>query len=703
MTETTTLTVPSTKSTNAEPQILTQHLSEHLTTAPAPKQTVKSLPIGVSTGAAVATTDSSSTSSSHRTKETTGAGAVSGVSAGVEGAIFACIIIVVLLAAGFVLLCIRQRRKKMPGQAIQHRKGDEREGKANLSRHRSLHATKTSGKVGSINRLQYQSQMHNYPRSSQITADNDFPTPLISSANSCSSVRGVSLSTAGASSKSASPQKGGSSYYHASLQKTSPLLENSPRISWLRRILNFFSSLKRRDRSASPPLTSLSPPPSPTQMSARGRLHMEHDVESDGGSGIVDKNGNRVSAATSGSSYYGYYGYNGHFVPYYFPSSPICAPTTNKLEPRRERTPRARPSKQLESPQDSSAPKQQQRHDSHSSFNSQTADDGSTVMPMPPLPTLPISVFSSRGLGSSSIYTGTGHRNPPSSYGSYSNGTDASAAVPSGSLYGKAVTTDAIATMTPLPAKKPVTRTSPASPVRPKRPHELPLEINNLAMPYPPLPLLFRAKLASTGNDRSFSMPGRTGSTSSAGRRTVDKKNETHKPPVAYRRDMRNSAGVEGARTESVSAGPRVPPPVCELARSIRPPTLPVTQSTQWATAEARGDRSSASTESPDLPPLLMRDDDDDDEEYGESGDMYRTQSTSSQSSSTIATITSADRLSTIAIGPFAMLPANPTTASIPPRQPFYHGPRSTRVSVQTIWPMATAPSHDTRTKTTFI
>lgn len=49
-------------------------------------------------------------------------------------------------------------------------------------------------------------------------------------------------------------------------------------------------------RSASPPLTSLSPPPSPTAAAA---------------------------AAPP--------------IPYYFPSSPICAPTTNKLEPRREK------------------------------------------------------------------------------------------------------------------------------------------------------------------------------------------------------------------------------------------------------------------------------------------------------------------------------------------------------------------------------
>ncbi|CAK7262467.1 hypothetical protein SEPCBS57363_000056 [Sporothrix epigloea] len=662
------------------------HLSEHLTTAPAPKQTVKSLSIGVSAGAAVATTDSSSSSSSKSyTKETTGAGAVSGVSAGVEGAIFACVIIVVLLVAGIVFFCIRQRRKSMPGQAIQHKKGDDRGDKASLSRHRSLHATKGSGRIGPMNRLRHQSQMLIYPGTSQSTADDDFPTPLISSANSCSSVRGVSMSTAGTSSKSASPQKGGSSYYHASLQKTCPPLDNSPRVSWLRRILNFFSSLKRRERSASPPLTSLSPPPSPTQMSARGRRHMDHDLESDGGSGIVDKNGNRVSAATSGSSYYGYYGYNGHFIPYYFPSSPICAPTTNKLEPRRERTPRVRPSKQPESQQESSAQRQQQRRDCHSSFNSQTGDDGSSVMPMPPLPTLPISIFSSRGLGSRNMDTSVGHRNPPLSYG-------------------KAVTTDAIvAPMAPLPAKKPITFTSPASPVRPKRPHESPLEITNLVMPYPPLPLLFRAKLVNNVNDRSFSMPGRTDSTSSAGRTTADMKNERHKPPVAYWMDTHHGAIVEGAKTESVSAGPRVPPPVCELPRSIRPPAPPVSQPTaapRWA-AEARGDRSSTTTESLDLPPLLMRDDDDD-EEYGEHGELYRTQSTSSRSSSTIATITSGDRASAIAIGPFAKLPATMTAPS-PTQRPSYYGPRSSRLSVQTVWPIATAPCYDDRTKTTFI
>ncbi|CAK7204565.1 hypothetical protein SEUCBS139899_007323 [Sporothrix eucalyptigena] len=690
----------------ASTTLTTQHLSQHLTTAPGPENTGKSLAFGGNVvSAAAATGSQSSNSSNENGKNITAAGTTSGPSAGVKGAIVAIIVVAVLVIAGIVFFFIRRRRNNMLGQAYQHRGGGNREGGGGPSRHRPSHGNGSSGSIGLTERLRHQGQMLFYPGHGR--GDGEVPTPLISPANSCNSVRGVSSGTG--ASQSASPKRAGVNLL-ATLRLARTSSEDrapSQHSTRSRSIIPSFFSRRARDRSISPPLTSLSPPPSPTQMSARGRHDIDGNHDGDG-PGIAGKNGNRVSAANSGSSYYGYYGYNGHFVPYYFPSSPICAPTTNKLEPRREKTPTIRPNKQQEEQKLEQQKQQQQRH-GYYNFQTGQTDGGS---PVPPLPPLPVSIFNSQAAGGLDAIS---HRGPRSSYGSYSTVNNASSnIIPASNLYGNAVTTDTMEPMTPLASISPLpslpgavgpsassSTAKPASPVRPKRPHESPLEIPDLVMPDPPLPSLFHAKNSSNASDRSFSMPGRTYSTTATSRRVVT----TGAPAVAKR--------------EESTFLPRGPPPNRGLpSPPPAPKSLPPEQPSSTEDQDAR-----ESIESLELPPLLMRDDDD----YDESGDTYIAWNASSRSSSrkyhhagnkpptTIASFSStmstssmlssstaetATTTTTITSAPFASASTS-TTTSPQPQRPFCHGTPFTVSSILTIRPTETSQPAKEKTLST--
>ncbi|CAK7264295.1 hypothetical protein SEPCBS119000_000915 [Sporothrix epigloea] len=583
-----------------------------LTTAPAPQNTGHSFLINGNIGPAVATADATIPSSSNRLiKETAAAGAGSRVSAGVEAAIFACIITVVLLIAGVVFFCIRQRRKNMAGQAL----------------HPPSHA------------------------------EAKLPTPLISPANSCRSARTGTLSTGGASSKSASPQKQGLSFHTSRPSTCSPSDDcTAPsKPSWLRRFFSFFFffSFRSRDRSASPPLTSLSPPPSPTQMSARARHNIDPDLESNGGSGLAGNKENRVSAATSGSSYYGYYGYNGHYVPYYFPSSPICAPTTNKLEPRRERTPTIRPSKQQDGQkQEQPASPVQQNTDCRTLTSSQTTvDSGSPVPPVPPLPALPISLVSTQSSALGIRESNVSHHNPRLGHASRSATLNGSSVLPSSTLYGNAVTTDAAEPMARLSSRTPVPATVTAGPVRPKRPRELSLDMSSLSMPYPTVPF---------------------------------------KAPVVYRRPGKsNTLVLEAANMHSSFAVMQAPPPARNLPKPMFPQAPPLSRTKVIARGEAEArTRNSASSFNPI--PLLMRDEDDDHSGCGERGAVDRTRSISSRSSA-----------STNDSGRFAV--PGRTLSISRPSQAHYQGSYSVVPRIQTVRPTATANPNDSKRHAGFI
>ncbi|ERS94926.1 hypothetical protein HMPREF1624_08637 [Sporothrix schenckii ATCC 58251] len=575
--------------------LATPQNSQHLTTAAGTPVAATSLSLGylASAPAATGSPGANSSTDNDSSASESPSSLSRGPSAGVKAAIVVCIVVAVLLVAGIVHCVLRRRRSNMLGQqSYQHRRGGgcgNGTGGDGPSRQPS-HGASNDGSIGLAARVRT-TLFH--PGHGRGTHRDEVPTPLISAANSCNSVRGVSV-VDGQSTTQASPKqkrsRSSAAFWKARKTRTSQTLYPDPRTPprtaerVARSVLPTFLARQQRERSISPPLTSLSPPPSPTQMSARGRPDTDADEDLRPG-----HSRNRASAANSGSSYYGYYGYNGNFVPYYFPSSPICAPTTNKLEPRRERTPTIRPSKQ----QEQQRAEQQKRQDQkHGFYNFQKAADGDAdrepVPPLPPLP-LPHSIFSTSvadGLGCSNAARGL-----RSSYGSYSTVTNASSTIiPATSLYGNAVTTDAFEPMMPLASitgscgtgsseatsSTNMTMRGPVSPVRPKRPHEGPLEIPGLVKPDPPpAPPVFH----SYGpGGRSFSMPATAFSVPSAGQR---------------------SAKTTTRMTREEAILPPLPPPT----RALPPPPSPPKQQDDVD-----------SIESLELPPLLMRDDDEEEE-----------------------------------------------------------------------------------------
>ncbi|KAL1908565.1 hypothetical protein Sste5344_005651 [Sporothrix stenoceras] len=665
--------------------LATEHRTQRLTTASGAPITATSLSLGNIASAPAATGSRGASSSSDNDSSSASPSSLpSGPSAGVKGAIVVCVVVLVLLVVGVIFYFLRRRRNNMLGQqSYQHRGGGSGGGGIGIgggSSRRPSHANNgssaTNGSIGLATRLRQQGQMLFYPGHGRGANRGEVPTPLISPANSCNSVRGVS-----AAATQISPRRAGAGFFAVfrKSQKSSPSdLRTPPRTVERapRSILPSFFSRRQRERSISPPLTSLSPPPSPTQMSARGRPDAE--AEDDGRPG---HNRNRASAANSGSSYYGYYGYNGNFVPYYFPSSPICAPTTNKLEPRRERTPTIRPPKQTEQQKQEQQKKQDQKH---GFYNFQRATDGGEITqtmerqsdraPVPPLPPLPHSIFSTNMSDGFGPGTSRGLR---SSYGSYS--TASSTIIPATNLYGNAVTTNTVEPMLPLASisaagsstAATITPSNPGvtvSPVRPKRPHEGPLEIPDLVMPDPPPPPLFSPH--NVGG-RSFSMPATAFSVSSSGRRA---------PPRAPPKDG--------------SILQRGPPPTRSL-----PPQPP----------EKQDDMDSI--ESLELPPLLLRDDDDEEGDTlsswisprrspshsrhshvgagskpGAATASFSSMASSASilSSSTAETSTTATTVTSI---PLTLSMSLPASSSPPPRQLFSYGSPSTASSSLTIRP----------------
>ena len=706
------------------------HQSQHLTTAPAPDTTATLTTTGRDVSSAVGTMGSTATDSDNNKNDkiTTAAVKAGGPSAGAKGAIVACIVVLVLLIAGILFFFFRQRRSNMLAQSYQHRDGGDREGGGGPSRHRPSRASAAPVSIGFTTRLRHQGQMLFNPGHGRGGASSGIPTPLISPANSCNSDRGVPLGLGYATSNSVAPKDGRATFFASLRSPRSPAdhLGDSPTPKQPFRLLPFFFTRRSGDRSVSPPLTSLSPPPSPTQMSPRGRHDMDSDRESDGGNGFVGKNENRVSAANSGSSYYGYYGYNGHFVPYYFPSSPICAPTTNKLEPRREWTPTIRPSKQDE-------PGKQQRYGYCSFQSSWTTDGGSPVPPFPTLPSLPISIFSSQAIANGQLDISSQHLGPRSSYGSYS--TASSTVVPASNLYGNAVTTNFAEHMTPLkcipalPSLPLPIVPSPAaalgvsaSPVRPKRPQETPFEIHEFVMPESPWPSLFHHTHSHRNiSDRNLGMRGQTMSSTTAGYGELTPGNGARTPP----------RGPLASRQYINIATGRAPPP----GQSLSPPPPPPSRPTGAQTTEACDARKCI--ESLSLPPLPVRDDNNDDkngknkanddkmgngtstwstsirqssEKYHPTNNSQTAKITASFSSTTsTASILSSSMAETVMTGTTvtsslltslstARQPCL-TSSQLPPQRLFYHGAPSTTSSVLTILPAAATGPLDKETK----
>lgn len=665
--------------------LVTQHLTQRLTTAAAPV-TATSLTLGNIASAASATGPHAANSSNDSdNNSTTPSYLPSGPSSGVKGAIVVCVVVAVLLAAGIVIYFLRRRRNNMLGQqSYQHRGGGSGGGGGPSRRpsHANNGSGATNGSIGLTARLRQQSQMLFYPGHSRGAHRDEVPTPLISPANSCNSVRGVSA-VASMTTTPASPKRAGAGFF-ASLRmsrKSSSEPRPPPRTAKRapRSLLPSFLSRRPRGRSISPPLTSLSPPPSPTQLSARGRPDADIDADGDGRAG---HNHNRASAANSGSSYYGYYGYNGNFVPYYFPSSPICAPTTNKLEPRHERTPAIRPSKQQEQQKQEQQKQQQQKHGFYN-FQRESGETSQTTdrSVVPPLPPLPHSIFSTN----IAVVSAGNTRGLRSSYGSYSTVTNASSTIiQATSLYGNALTTNTVEPMMPLggisgagacSSTTPVNTRGPVSPARPKRPHEGPLEIPDLVMPDPPPPPLFNPH---NPGGRSFSMPAAAFSVSSAGRRTAPR------------------------ATKAGHILPHGPPPT----RALRPPPPEKQDGID-------------SIEPLELPPLLMRDDDEGDplnswsapqrstshaRHNHHTGNGSKPPTTTASFSSTVSTASmlsnstaeTATTATTATSMPLTLSMSMPASASPPLRQLLSYASPSTASSSLTIRPAASQKKSST-------
>ena len=445
----------------------------------------------------------------------------------------------------------------------------------------------------------------------------EVPTPLISPANSCSSVPGV-INSAGPTSLQKFQLDGGDDAQRSGRSLWSFVLSPS-----------LFSRRDRQDRSVSPPLTSLSPPPSPTQLSARG------SGTEQAGSGRID--GNNA----------GFYSYSSSPVPYYFPSSPICAPTTNKLEPRRERTPTMKPNKSAAAAPLTAAAAKPKPPQALGYYNFQGSHQLSYSQP-------------DRHSAAESAGTAGSARGLRSSYGSYSTATNAS--IPASSLYGNALTSNMMEPMTPVPGLP--APPSPASPARPPRPHESPLEIPDLVMPdpppLPPPPRGTRAS-ASASASRSFSMPASAFSFSSlGGRKNLSGSHPPPPPPrvppamtlsapaplpapmhdIVYANSL-DSFSSHPAAIANAKAGlsrmnpkdpilPAGPPPNRALPSPPPPPPVPPMSSKRLSGTASLASMARSLSLSPqppppqtvpedgesiasfELPPLLMRDDPDD-------------------------------------------------------------------------------------------
>ncbi|EFX06302.1 hypothetical protein CMQ_6623 [Grosmannia clavigera kw1407] len=347
----------------------------------------------------------------------------------------------------------------------------------------------------------------------------ELPTPLISPARSrnsaASSARPSSLNGGvGTFATAAYGAYGGGS----STAETWP--SHPPRDHRRGRSRFLPARLFRRDirRGTSPPLTSLSPPPSPT---------------TGGGGGGAG----------------GFYGYTDTSIPYYFPSSPSCAPTTNRLEPRREAKPMPRAARlnlremRQKQQQQQQEEEEQKSHDIlHSSRRAAPPPPPSSLISLSlSLPS--VAALVSKDDGSSFVNSGR----IPSKIGAGAAVQSCSPSTPispaaSSSIYGHALTTDAVDPMVVLPtvvspyysdgggpaSVSPASALSarnfssgvpsppsaplpsrplfpPMSPSRPSRPHDTPLEIPDLIMPRTPPPVgPFYTKTARVSTSSPF-------------------------------------------------------------------------------------------------------------------------------------------------------------------------------------------------------
>lgn len=426
-----------------------------------------------------------------------------GPSAGIKAAIVVCVVLAVLMLAGVLAFCVclRRQRKKLHGQPYPGH------GTSNGGGHVGS-GSRSRGGIGFLARLHLGRHAH---RHRHAQAD-EAPSPLISPASSYSRGRGdgVSFVSIWPSTVSGGGEGGigraGVRSSHSRQHQAHP-----PRYRQRRRMfLPGFLDRGRLDRSMSPPLTSLSPPPSPTQLSTRGSGH---------GSGKL--------------------------VPYYFPSSPICQPTTNKLEPRRERTPTIRSGKERGG---GTIARLLQKPRRQQEGASQDEERQGCPPYLPLVPSLPPSLFPLGG------YDGL-HAGSP--------------------IYGHALTTDTVEPASSLfGGSSRGLGMPPASPVRPPRPHEGPLEIPDLVAPDPPRPA--PAHFARKLSGASFVWPRQAWANHS-------------NSYSSYAGSDSNTAPYHG----SISLGP---PPSRALPRP-RPRPPPAKD----------GHESMASLE---LPPLLMRNDD---------------------------------------------------------------------------------------------
>ncbi|KAI3399247.1 hypothetical protein diail_7409, partial [Diaporthe ilicicola] len=164
-----------------------------------------------------------------------------------------------------------------------------------------------------------------------------------------------------------------------------------------------------------------------------------------------------------------------------FPSSPICSPTYNRLEPRQERMHQKAPSPVTSSaslpPEPSSPPYTRLKSPPPVSFtfpaSGLDSSNNNTIHPVPPYPkgrasSLRNEITSTASTASSSYNTHGRHPN--------STGTAATVSVLSDAAAADNHTSAAI-------SSNPFAPTPPSSPIRPRRPHDGPLEIPDLVSP----------------------------------------------------------------------------------------------------------------------------------------------------------------------------------------------------------------------------
>ncbi|OAA55817.1 hypothetical protein SPI_08024 [Niveomyces insectorum RCEF 264] len=360
------------------------------------------------------------------------------------------------------------------------------------------------------------------------STDGAVPTPLISPVPSCASAHGAAATTGASGTSIASGVSGNSAsstvasarrsnFFATLIQPTASVQATASahprprtRYSGGDRRRHLLSTIFQRNsgngsgrgggraggnghRSLSPPLTSLSPPPSPTALGANSKSDRPGDI--------------------SNNAFFPVYGNS--YAPYYFPSSPICAPTTNKLEPRRESTPTAgsdagvskKPTKTKWQPQQQ-------------------------LTRSPSLARLPIaSAFLSRYDADSD-----------SNNNNNSNGSSG----PTLDVCGSALTTNMVA-----PLARPQLKTAPdvvaetvappllssgttdplvGGPARPPRPHEAALEIPDLVKPDDALRPRSSSAVVVGPSGRSFSVP--TPATVATARNAGTFSGRTTAPPV---------------------------------------------------------------------------------------------------------------------------------------------------------------------------